>query len=166
MHRSEGNASLGQGHITLTFGNPKVGYSARPIFYAMMAVEQLAGSTLVASELDLTGANVRAYVVRRQGDWRIGIVNKDLQRDVVVDIPIPAPIRQSAVWRLTAPAVDATERVTLAGAEVTGSEATWKAAIRNVCLSTNRSCRCECRGRVLPSHFSPEHEACAARPRT
>jgi hypothetical protein len=108
-------------------GNPSVGYTARPIFYAMTAVEQFAGGTLVATDLDLAGVNARAYAARCDGEWRIALVNKDLERDVVIDIEVPDGLENASLWRLSAPAIDATDQITLAGAQVAGAEARWTA---------------------------------------
>jgi hypothetical protein len=106
-------------------GNPAVGYRPRPLFYGMMAVEQFAGSTLVETTLEAPGVNARGYAARTGRGWRIAIVNKDLKRDLAVQLSIPDKVRHADVWRLTAPAIDATEHVTLAGAEVAAPDAEW-----------------------------------------
>jgi hypothetical protein len=59
-------------------GNPTVGYSARPIFYAMMAVEQFAGSTLVETDFASGDVNANAYAARSDRGWRVALINKDL----------------------------------------------------------------------------------------
>ena len=91
-------------------GNPQLGYSARPIFYGMMAVEMFAGCTLVGTELDSSGANLTAYAGRKAGSWRIALINKDLTRDVTARVELPAKMERAAAWRLTGPAPDATRR--------------------------------------------------------
>jgi hypothetical protein len=106
-------------------GNPAIGYRPRPLFYGMMAVEQFAGGTLVETDLEAPGVNAKAYAARTGKGWRIALVNKDLKRDLEVQVSIPDGVRQARVWRLTAPAIDATENVTLAGAEVTAADADW-----------------------------------------
>jgi hypothetical protein len=106
-------------------GNLQAGYHARPIFYAMMAVEQLAGAALVATQFETAGVNATAYAARRGSEWRVAIVNKDLQRDLTIEIAIPDGMKRASAWRLLGPAIDATENVRLAGAEVAGPDAEW-----------------------------------------
>jgi hypothetical protein len=106
-------------------GNPTIGYRPRPLFYGMMAVEQFAGSTLVEANLEAPDVNARAYAARTGRGWRIALVNKDLKRDLAVQVSIPGKVGQAHVWRLTGPAIDATEHVTLAGAEVAATDADW-----------------------------------------
>jgi len=45
-------------------GNRAEGFSARPIFYGMMLVEQFARTTLVANSFDALGANATAYCAK------------------------------------------------------------------------------------------------------
>lgn len=106
-------------------GNPQLGYSARPIFYGMMAVEMFAGCTLVGTELDSSGANLTAYAGHRAGSWRIALINKDLTRDVTARVELPAKMERAAAWRLTGPAPDATGGVRFAGSEVEPRAASW-----------------------------------------
>ena len=58
-------------------GNPEVGYQARPLFYAMMAVEQFAGAQLVQTEFDTAGVNATAYAGMAGEALRVALVNKD-----------------------------------------------------------------------------------------
>jgi hypothetical protein len=106
-------------------GNPEVGYSARPIFYAMLAVQQFAGSTLVSTEFATGDVNATAYAARAGSGWRIALVNKDLGRDLRVSIELPAATKTSELWRLSAPTIDSTEHITLAANEITGVDAQW-----------------------------------------
>lgn len=106
-------------------GNPKRGYEARPIFYGMMAVEMFAGSRLVATQLDAGGANVTAYAGVAGDHWSIALINKDLSRDVEVQVALPAYARAASLWRLTGPAPDATEDVRFAHAAVAPGTAAW-----------------------------------------
>jgi hypothetical protein len=96
-------------------GNSTEGYTARPLFHAMRAVEQLAGSRLIATEFDAGEANVTAYAARRDHACRIALVNKDARRDLAVELMLPddAP-RKGRVWRLTGPTLDAIDGVALA----------------------------------------------------
>lgn len=106
-------------------GNPSVGYRARAIFYGMMAVEQFAGGTLVATDQQPASLNARTYAAKMGKGWRIAFINKDLERDALVDLSIPGKANYADLWRLAAPTVDATEHITLAGAEISAGNADW-----------------------------------------
>jgi hypothetical protein len=96
-------------------GNPAEGYSARPLFHAMSAVELLAGATLVGTEFEAGGANATAYAGRSREGWRIALVNKDASRDLMVELTLPADApRAGNTWRLTGPALDAIDGITFA----------------------------------------------------
>ncbi|HEV8443203.1 MAG TPA: hypothetical protein VGQ27_06970, partial [Steroidobacteraceae bacterium] len=107
-------------------GNPSVGYQARPLFYAMMAVEQFAGCVLVKTEFDTRGVNATAYAGVQHDGFRVALVNKDAARDLDVRIELPKSLRADFAWRLTGPALDATDDIMLAGAQVAASDADWK----------------------------------------
>jgi hypothetical protein len=80
----------------------------------MQAVEELAGSQLVATEFDAGGANATAYAARSPKGWRIALVNKDAHTDISVQLRAPAgaprPVRTS---RLTGPSLDAIDGISL-----------------------------------------------------
>jgi len=108
-------------------GNPSVGYSARPLFYAMMAVQRLAGARLIGTELDVGDVNATAYAGWSARGLVIALVNKDLDRDLTVELALPAAAaRTGKAWRLTGPAIDATQGITLAGARIAGPDAEWQ----------------------------------------
>ena len=107
-------------------GNPSVGYSARPLFYAMMAVQRLAGARLIGTEFGAGDVNATAYAGRSSRGVFVALVNKDLDRDLTVDLTLPEAPRTGKAWRLTGPAVDATDGITLAGASITGAGAEWQ----------------------------------------
>jgi len=107
-------------------GNPSVGYQARPLFYAMMAVEALAGTKLVKTQLDNGGVNATAYAGVKGDAWRVALVNKDAHRDLDVDLALPGRLRAGRAWRLTGPALDAIDGITLAGAQIAPGDAAWQ----------------------------------------
>jgi len=107
-------------------GNRSEGFSARPLFYAMMLVEQFAGTRLIASSFDAAGANATAYGAKTADGFRVAVFNKDAARDLDLAIDLPVPARRASVWRLTGPRLDATSGVTLAGAEVAHGSAAWR----------------------------------------
>ena len=107
-------------------GNPGVGYSARPLFYAMMAVQQFAGTRLVGTAFDAGGANASAFAGVARDGFRVALVNKDAGRDLAVRIQLPTVVRRLATWRLTGPALDAIDGVKLAGAQLSAGDADWQ----------------------------------------
>ncbi len=110
-----------------TAGSPALGFSARPIFYGMMLVEQFAGTTLVANAFDPLGANATAYTAKAADGYRIALFNKDAARDLEVRIDLAGlGMRRATAWRLTGPALSATSGVTLAGAPVEPVSARWE----------------------------------------
>jgi hypothetical protein len=62
--------------------------------------------------------NVTAYAANTRDGVRLALFNRDATQDLLVAIPWNHSVRQARVWRLTAPALDATTGVTLAGAEI------------------------------------------------
>jgi hypothetical protein len=106
-------------------GNRAEGFSARPLFHAMMLVERFAGSTLVANSFAPAGANATAYTARAADGYRIAVFNKDAARDLKITVDLAGKARRAKLWRLTGPALDATKGITLAGAEVHHGDAAW-----------------------------------------
>jgi len=105
-------------------GNRALGFSARPLFYGMMLVQQFAGTTLLANRFSPAGANAKAYAAKAADGFRIAIFNKDEARDITVALA-GIKARQARAWRLTGPALDAIKGITLAGAEVHDGDAAW-----------------------------------------
>jgi len=99
-------------------GNPAQGYSARPLFHAMSAVERFAGCTLVGTEFE-TGANATAYAGRSEKSWRIALVNKDANQDLTVEVALPGDSpREAQSWRLTGPSLDSIDGIALTSGRV------------------------------------------------
>lgn len=95
-------------------GNPAEGYTARPLFEAMRAVELLAGTQLIGAEFDAAGANATAYAARATNGWRVALINKDANRDLTVDITLPGKtLRKCDLTRLTGPSLDAIDGIRL-----------------------------------------------------
>ncbi|MDR3403779.1 MAG: glycosyl hydrolase family 79 C-terminal domain-containing protein, partial [Chthoniobacter sp.] len=64
-----------------------------------------------------------AYAARIASGFKIAVFNKDAVKAVDVSLRIPTKMRKAMAWRLTAPALDSTEGMTLAGAEI--REGAW-----------------------------------------
>jgi hypothetical protein len=97
---------------------------APPIFYGMMMANQLAGGTPLRVEGMPANVNATAYGAREGRSWKLAIFNKDAQQGLDLSISGPRGMRAAMAWRLQAPALDSTEAVTLAGAEI-GEHAVW-----------------------------------------
>ena len=115
------------GYYTPIAGELDQGFKARPIFYGMLLANQFAGTdskevTLTAADIDAT-----AYAGKKDDELRVAIFNKDASRDLKLSVKTPPGTRQTKVWRLTGPSLDATSGVTLAGAEVS-PDFTWAPA--------------------------------------
>jgi hypothetical protein len=94
---------------------------AMPVFYGMMMANQLAGCTMMRAECDWRGVHATAYAAQGAESVRVAIFNKDAGSDLLLALRAPSSAR---VWRLEGPRLDATEGVTLAGAEI-GQNAQW-----------------------------------------
>ena len=112
------------GYYTPIAGEIEPGFRARPLFYGMLLANQLAGTQLRKIILAADGIDATAYAGQHQDGWRIAIFNKDPSRTLALTVQTPARCRQSRVWRLVGPSLDATTGVSLAGAEV-GPDLTW-----------------------------------------
>ena len=95
-----------------------------PVFYGMMLANQLAGGAMMQVDGKIDGANATAYAARFGARYRVAVFNKDAVKGVDVSIRVPGKARRATAWRLRAPALDATEGVTLAGAEIRDGE--WR----------------------------------------
>jgi hypothetical protein len=112
-------------YYTPIAGSPETGHFAQPIFYGMLMANQLAGLTLFECGLEASGANASAYAARTREDVRVALFNRDASRDLLIEMPWNDARSRARVWRLTAPALDATAGVELGGAGVrTG--AVWR----------------------------------------
>ena len=73
----------------------------------------------------IEGVNATAYAARSGSGFKVAIFNKDEAKSCgCVACAVPGEVRKATAWRLQAPALDATEGVTLAGAEIRAGE--WK----------------------------------------
>lgn len=119
------NARLGTFYSPIA-GDRETGYGPRPLFYGMMAAQPFAGIRLVRTTIEAGGANATAYAGLGPQGWRIAIINKDANRDLLVSLPAkPLGLQKAALWRLSAPDLAAETGVTLAGAEVAPVDAAW-----------------------------------------
>lgn len=109
-------AKLGSFYTPIA-GSRAAGFTARPVFYGMILAGRFAGATMLETEVAADGANVTAYAARKDGRTLVALFNKDLTRDVAVDLR-GLPNGKAMAWRLAAPALNATEGTTLGGESV------------------------------------------------
>lgn len=112
-------------HYSPIAGVPSTGFVARPLYYGMLLVSQLAGGDMLESRLTTGGLNLTAYGSSVGGRSKIVIINRELQEPATIRIHFEMPAEKAQVWRLSASALDSKHGVTLAGAEVT-QEGAWE----------------------------------------
>jgi hypothetical protein len=106
------------GFYTPIATEPGRAIEAMPIFYGMLLANQFAGGKFLHVAANMQSVNATAYAVQNKQSVKIAIFNKDNNRSVDVSIHTKGTVKSARAWRLEAPAVDATEGVTLAGAAV------------------------------------------------
>jgi len=100
---------------------------ARPTYYAMLAFALAGKGKLIRLTLQKGAINLTAYAtIDPAGVLWLTIINKDLQRPAIVDVTLPPGIAGANLFRLSAPSVQSSDEVTLAGSQVT-PEGTWTA---------------------------------------
>ena len=101
-------------------------YSARPEFYGMLAFAQGSRGHLLPVTLDAAPPELKAYAIQAaSGDVTVTLINKGAN-GASLTVEAPASARKAHALRLTGPALDATNGVTLGAAEV-ARDGTWKA---------------------------------------
>ena len=115
------------GRYTPIAGDAEEGYYARPLYYGLLLARQFAGAGFVDAALNANGANLTAYAADRGGQRLLAVFNKDLQRDVDLQVDFGHAGSAAKVWRLQAPGIDDVHHTTLAGAAV-GHTGDWSPA--------------------------------------
>ena len=106
------------GFYTPILSEPDSAVKAMPIFYGMLVANQFAGGVMLEMDGKIEGVNATVYAARHGSGFRVAVFNKDALKGVDVSIKLPSKVHKAMAWRLQAPALDATEGVTLAGAEI------------------------------------------------
>jgi len=112
------------GFYTPISSEPGATVKAMPIFYGMLMAQQLAGGTPLRVAWIPAGVNATVYAVRDGRGCKVAVFNKDEQQGVDLAIRGLRSVNSAKAWRLAGPGLDATEGVTLAGAEI-GEHAVW-----------------------------------------
>jgi hypothetical protein len=114
--------AMKSGFYTPIFTEPGAQVKAMPIFYGMVLAIQFAGATMLKVDGDMQGVNATAYAARHASGFKIAIFNKDERKAVDASLTMPGKVHSARAWRLEAPALNSTEGVTLAGAEIEAGE--------------------------------------------
>ena len=101
---------------------------AMPVFYGMLLANQLAGDDMLNVQVNMQGVNATAYASKHNRGFKVAIFNKDESRPLDLSILAPRRVRAATAWRMQAPALDSTEGVTLAGAQIE-AHAQWSPKI-------------------------------------
>jgi hypothetical protein len=114
----------GRGPYTPIAGARTNGFQARPLYYGMLLFAQAGSGALVACAFDEAALSVSALSVKNtNGTVNVLLFNKgDVDRMVIIDAGRPMRVEQ--LRRLKAPALDATDGVTLGGSSI-GAHAAW-----------------------------------------
>ena len=110
----------GDGLYTPIAGSTREGYTARPIYYGMLLVKQLLGSTLLRTNIESTGRNITAYAACTDYALQVVVLNSEPRATSCQIIAQAArPVETGSMWRLEAPAISSTSGVMFANAAVT-----------------------------------------------
>jgi hypothetical protein len=118
----------GYGWYTPVAGTPENGFLARPEYYGLLLFAQAGAGQLVAANLKNNAAAplLTAYGVKGDnGRLSVALFNKNLDKDVEVEITVAGQGSAATLMRLEAPRADDTTDVTLAGAPV-GASGAWQ----------------------------------------
>jgi hypothetical protein len=97
---------------------------ARPEYYGMLAFAVAGKDNLVKLSASPTEANLTAYATRSAaGTLWVTVVNKDLSRQVTLELVLPLGHSRAEAYWLAAPSIESRDQVTLAGAQVSAQGA-------------------------------------------
>ncbi len=96
---------------------------ARPVYYGMLLAQQFAGATMQSPEPAQDGM-LTAYAGEKNGQTLLALINKSPSGARDTRVTAAKQFGSATVWRLTAPALDATSGVEFADA-IIGSEGSW-----------------------------------------
>ena len=99
--------------------SPDGGLRAAPLYYGMLMFAEAGRGSLVPTRLDANPSGLNAFAVRApDGGLRVCLINKDSDNAIRASIAPGRRFSAASVLRLTGPAIDAKEGVTLGGAVV------------------------------------------------
>ncbi|HET7600599.1 MAG TPA: hypothetical protein VFK09_09915 [Gemmatimonadales bacterium] len=107
-------------------GDAATGYTARPLYYALLLVHAAARGRMVPADV-AAGSNVVAHAaLDDDGTLRVALVNKESGRSVAVHVTSAGSYAAADVLRLTGESLDRGDGVAFGGAGVAG-DGTWAA---------------------------------------
>jgi hypothetical protein len=110
--------TMRSGFYTPIATEPGRAIEAMPIFYGMLLANQFAGGKLLRVSANMRAVNATFYAAQFQQGMKIAIFNKDSRNSVEISIRTSRTVKSARAWRLEAPALDATDSVTLAAAAI------------------------------------------------
>src|SRR5271166_4840463 len=100
-------------------------YSARPLYYGMLAFQEAAQGQRIAADYAAGKMNVKAYAfIGKDHLLRAALINKEPSTDVEVRLISPEKFTHVSAMRLRAPSLESKSGVTLGDTEVLAS-GTW-----------------------------------------
>ena len=112
------------GYYTPIRLEPGIETRAIPVFYGIKFAGDMARGQLMRVRCDLGGVNAKVYAGRVEQRIWVAVINKDESRAVELRLAAPPGMKAAHISRMEGPRLDATEGVTLAGAEI-GPHAEW-----------------------------------------
>jgi hypothetical protein len=113
----------GNGWYTPIAGTPKTGFTARPLYYAMLMFAEVGPGTLVRAKFENGASGVAAFALRaNDGSLKAIVFNKNAERDFRLLINTGA--RRVTALRLEAPLLASKRGMTLGGAALK-ADASW-----------------------------------------
>jgi hypothetical protein len=101
-------------------------YTARPIYYAMLAFGQASRGVKVGVKCDTNGLSVKVYATKEpSGRVCITLISKETRTDAAVTVKMSTHAKRATVLHLGGPSLDSKTGVTLGGAEV-DADGRWK----------------------------------------
>ncbi len=106
------------GFYTPISSEPGSPIKAMPIFYGMLLANQFAGCTPLQVQGMPDSVNATAYAAQDGQGFKVAIFNKDESQALDLTVLALRKLHTASAWRLKAPALDATQGITLAGAQI------------------------------------------------
>lgn len=115
-----------QSHYSAIYRNASGKLEVRPSYYGMLAFSLAGKGKILKLATSVHELNLTAYATKNnQEEIWVTVINKDLESQANISIPVPTGYSSIEVLRLEAPAVNSLENVTLAGGKV-DEKGQWK----------------------------------------
>jgi hypothetical protein len=109
------------------FEDDEGNFTARPLYYGILAFSKAAKGDLVHVSNDARSVNFSSYATYNgRDDLRVTLINKERSKDVIAQIRVPESLSSVEISRLSAPSADAVSGVTFSGPERV-SRPEWRA---------------------------------------